>query len=746
MNDLSENVLEERIQGAVTLLGTAAELDEVLPKFLGLVANAVGAKGLLLLEFAHDGSHSLRCRAAHGIASASVPNLPIALTRQLRFRNQPAIDLSEVLRGGLLEDVRTATQTSCGSIFALALDTGSRSHGLLLALPEAECAISAEEFAALKQMAQRVSIAIDHERVYAELEESERRYALAARGANGGLWDWDTTQDLIKFSARWCSLLGIERSGMSGTLHTWINRVHPEDREEVEDALEAHLSGENDPLQVEHRLLHENGSYRWMVTRAFAVRAPNGTATRVVGSTTDISAEKAAFRQLLHDAYHDSLSGLPNRALFMERLEELIAQYRAGNGPPLSVMTVRLNRFPTFFDTLGYTAADLLLVRAAARLGDVGPDGTVVARLHGDAFALLVPGNQEFAEDMAGQVHKSFYEPINVQGLDVPISVSIGISHCRDENMTSSTLLQNAHSAVRAARNAGNGVTRVFDTDLHERARMRLQLEVELRQATEENALQVHYQPIFDLKTEEIIGCEALARWNHPVHGPISPDLFIPLAEDMGLIETLGTWVLRKACSAARDWQDVLPAPLAVSVNLAPEQFLSGRLVSIVNKVLEETGLDPKLLKLEITERTIFEEQQTGRDSLNELRDLGVQLVIDDFGSGYSSLEYLIRFQVDEIKLDRTFIEGLVGAPQNQKVVHAMVSMAHNLGLRVTAEGVEKEEQKLLLQGLQCNYGQGFLLTPALPSGQFLALVQGLPPENTETQSHSERHLTLAKN
>jgi EAL domain-containing protein (putative c-di-GMP-specific phosphodiesterase class I) len=387
-----------------------------------------------------------------------------------------------------------------------------------------------------------------------------------------------------------------------------------------------------------------------------------------------------------------------------------------------------------------------LLVRAAARVRATLPEGTMMARLHGDGFAILIDEGETQSVAFAQRIHEAFSSPIAIRGLDIPVSLSIGIAECKGESVTSGTLLRDAHSAVRAASSHGASDTRVFDAELHERSRMQLQLEAALREATHQNALEVYYQPICEMGTGKIVGCEALSRWNHPLHGPISPDLFIPLAEDTGLIETLGTWVLREACETAATWARDQLEEISVSVNIAPQQFLSGHLPELIRTVLEETQFPPQLLKLEITERSVFEERQTERDSLQAIRDLGVRLVIDDFGTGYSSFEYLTKLAVDEIKLDRTFIDKLDEDTQLQKVVHAMVNLAHNLGLKVTAEGIESEEQLLLLRGLQCDYGQGYLLNAARPAEEFSRLLGNNPPDDPDTSDiKSPPRLTLAK-
>lgn len=737
----------EVVRPASSLLGTSLDLDRVLPEFIQNAMGEIEADALVVLVENRDRSQALACRFETGLGTCAEAwkEIPNRLNRRVSEAKgrwlMTAIDESPLARQGLLPDVGLFRQALLTSLY-----TGTRSLGVFVALRRSGTEFSPKEIEHSTDLAHRLAVAIDHERVYEELAASERRYNLATKGALGGLWDWDVIQGKVQFSSRWCTLLGMNRGAFTGTADDWLSRVHPEDLEVVQGAIDAHLSGETEELVLEHRLLHENGGYRWMLARGFPVRDSTKKAIRIVGSHTDISAKKAAFRQLLHDAYHDSLTGLPNRSLFMDRLEENLMSRLANPKVIFSVMTVRINRFPNFFDTLGYSPTDQLLVRATARVRTALPEGTMMARLHGDGFALLLQEGEEVAAELANRVHEAFYEPIAIRGLDIPVSLSIGIAECKGDAVTSGTLLRDAHSAVRSAGTMRDGNTRIFDSELFERSRMQLQLEAELRQAADSKALQVYYQPIFDLASSEIIGCEALARWNHPVHGPISPDLFIPLAEDTGLIDTLGTWVLQEACLQTSKWRKELNTDIKVSVNIAPQQFLSGHLTNLVATCLENANLPPNMLKLEITERSIFEERQTGSSSLQGLRDLGVSLVIDDFGTGYSSFEYLIRLEVDELKLDRTFIERLDSDVQLQKVVHAMVTLAHNLGLGVTAEGVENEEQRLLLRGLQCDYAQGFLLSKALPATEFAALMGGrASPPNSENLSTQKAVLTLAK-
>ncbi|HEY9859025.1 MAG TPA: EAL domain-containing protein [Candidatus Obscuribacterales bacterium] len=544
------------------------------------------------------------------------------------------------------------------------------------------------------------------------LRESQERYALAVEGANDGLWDWNLKTNEIYFSPRWKSMLGYHEREIGSDPEEWFNRVHPEDVERLKAQIGLHLEGFSPHFESEHRMQHQDGSYRWMLSRGLAVRDGDHKVARMAGSQTDVTERKQVEEQLLHDAFHDVLTGLPNRALFIDRLGLAIERSKRPGSNLFAVLFLDLDRFKVINDSLGHMIGDQLLIAIARRLEACLRGGDTVARLGGDEFTILLEDIVDIhdATRIANRIHQALLSPFNLQGQEVFTSVSIGIALSETGYDWPEDLLRDADTAMYRAKSLGRACHEVFDRTMHLRAVELLHLETDLRRAIERQELQLYYQPIVSLTTGKIHGFEALIRWQHPERGLISPAEFIPVAEETGLIVPIGLWVLREACQQTQKWQKQFSDnfPLTISVNLSGKQFSQPDLIEQIEQILQATSLDARSLKLEITESVMMENAESAAKMLLKLKALGVQLHIDDFGTGYSSLSYLHRFPIDQLKIDCSFVKRMGVDDESAEIVRAIVTLAHNLGMHVTAEGVETAEQLMHLRTLECEYGQGY--------------------------------------
>ncbi len=560
------------------------------------------------------------------------------------------------------------------------------------------------------------------------LRESEVRYSLTARGTNDGLWDWNLNTNEIYFSTRWKSMLAYEESEISTHPDEWLKRVHPEDRTKLETALKAHCQGETSHFEQEYRILHRDGTYRWVLSRGMAVYDAEGRASRIAGSQTDITEGKVA----------DPLTGLPNRILFTDRLEGAIAHFHQDPNFKYAVLFLDLDRFKVINDSLGHLIGDQLLIRVAQRLLDCmkDPNGSgkypyphAVARLGGDEFAILLEGiaTPDDAVRIADRVQKALSVPLRLDGHEVFTNASIGITMGGPDVHRPEDLLRDADTAMYSAKARGKGRSEIFDVAMRIQATSRLRTEAELRQALEQQEFRVFYQPIQALETGRLIGFEALIRWMHPRQGLLNPSEFIPIAEEIGLMKTISWWTLREACRQMSYWNRVYRTdpPLTVSVNLSPKQFLQPDLFSHIEQALLETGMKPSCLKLEITENMLIDNPDATLVVLDKLRQMGIQISIDDFGTGYSSLNSLQRFPIDTLKIDRSFVSRMSAAEKNYEIVHVIVSLARTLGMSIIAEGIETTEQRGLLRTLGCEFGQGFLFSEPVEPKKIEAMLIG---------------------
>jgi diguanylate cyclase (GGDEF)-like protein len=458
-------------------------------------------------------------------------------------------------------------------------------------------------------------------------------------------------------------------------------------------------------------MLCATGELLWVSTRGALVRDGGGRVVRMAGSMSDISARKRAEEQLLHDAFHDGLTGLANRNLFLDRLGVALSSLQRDSRASFAVLFLDLDRFKTVNDSLGHPVGDRLLVAIARRLEQLMRPSDTVARLGGDEFAMLAHGVREGAEaaHIAQRVQERLADPFVIDGQDVFVTASIGISLPDLAGASADGLLRDADLAMYRAKATGPGQYEVFDLELHRAAVQLLKLETELRRGVASGDFVMHYQPIVSLTSGRIAGFEALTRWQHPERGLVAPAHFIALAEETGLVVPLGWLVLERACSQACAWQERFPAdpPYFMSVNVSGKLFGQDGAVEQLLRILEASRLPPESLRLEVTESVVLHHGEEVMRRLRLLRDFGVQLSIDDFGTGYSSLSYLQRFRYDELKIDRSFVRD-IDVDDSRAIVETILSLASHLGIGVVAEGVETEAQLSRLRDLGCPHGQGF--------------------------------------
>lgn len=450
------------------------------------------------------------------------------------------------------------------------------------------------------------------------------------------------------------------------------------------------------------------------VERALGYRALREAKRRYEADLEELVRRRTA--ELDHVSLHDAVTGLSNRALFEDHLNRALASAQSGRHP-LALILCDLDRFKQINDTLGYQSGDCLLRNVAERLSACAREDDVMARIGGDEFASLVirMNSPEDAVEIVRQIQEALKPPFELDGHELFVTASVGISLYPNDGQDSQTLLKNATAALyRAQRQGGDGY-QFYTADMNEKALRRLTLENRLRRAVEREELVVFYQPKIDIHANRIVGMEALVRWQSPELGLVSPAEFIPLAEDSGLIVPVGEWVLRAACAQNRLWQDVGLSRLRVAVNISARQFQQQNLSVKISQILDETGLDPHCLELELTESSIMQSADSATRTLGELRETGIEISIDDFGTGYSSLGYLKRLPVDTLKIDQSFVREMTTEPDSAAIVQAIITLAHNLRLKVIAEGVETEEQLRFLHLLRCDQAQGYLLASLYP-------------------------------
>lgn len=557
----------------------------------------------------------------------------------------------------------------------------------------------------------RIDTQLSHRRMKMALQESEERYALALAGANDGLWDWDLRTDKMYYSARWKAMLGLtEDEPILNTPEEWFGRVHPNDLKALKESIERHLEDGDLHFECEYRILHQSGSYRWALSRGMAVRDAKGEVYRMAGSQTDITNRKV----------YDPLTGLPNRILFMDRLAHSLRRFKRHREYDFAVLLLDLDRFKIVNDSLGHHIGDKLLIELAQRLNLCVRDGDTVARFGGDEFTILLDEITDVSDAtrVAERIQEALQSPFILDGHEVFTSASVGIALSATGYEIPNDVVRDADTAMNRAKALGKARHEMFDRAMHTQSSRRLQLETDLRRAVEREEFEVFYQAIVDLADEMIIGFEALVRWTHPERGRVFPDEFVGIAEETGLILPIDRYVMREACRQTKEWQEKF-GPLSISVNLSAKQFALRDIVYVIDSVLQDTGLAPTDLKLEITESALMDNQDSAAEIFHEIKKRNVQLGLDDFGTGYSSLSYLHRFPLDTLKIDRSFVSRMNESPgEHEAIVRTIVNLAQNLKFKTVAEGIETIDQLHSLQALDCLYGQGYYFSKPMPAAE----------------------------
>jgi len=538
------------------------------------------------------------------------------------------------------------------------------------------------------------------------LREAEERYALAVKGSNNGIWDWDLRSGKVYYSERWKQMLGWDESAVGDQLEDWFRWVHPSDARDLRRDLDGYVEAGEGLFEAEHRMRHADGTWRWVLTCGAAVRSESGVALRVAGSTSDVTDGKLV----------DALTGLPNRLAIVERLDRLIARRKEDASREFALLFMDLDRFKLINDSLGHLKGDHLLLGVSRRLANALEQQLDVAgcvgRLGGDEFVIVLDdaATAEVAVRMAQAVIEEMKAPMHIDGGLIFTSTSIGIAHSGTGMRSTEDALRNADTAMYQAKAESHGKYRLFDGSMHARAIQRLELETDLRQALEAGEFVLHYQPQVNLRTGRLAGFEALVRWNHPRRGLLAPVEFIRIAEENRLILPLGRWVLENGCRQLAAWSREEPAAseLTMSINLSALQFNDQGLIAGVAAILEETGLPPARLHLEVTESMVADDPEVAQSILHALSEMGIGLEVDDFGTGYSCLSQLHQLPFDTLKVDRSFVQAMDREVDGRKVVESIVTLSANLGINVIAEGIETAEHWQQLARMGCELGQGY--------------------------------------
>jgi diguanylate cyclase (GGDEF)-like protein/PAS domain S-box-containing protein len=562
------------------------------------------------------------------------------------------------------------------------------------------------------------------EKKLAELavREAEERYALAVRGSNNGIWDWDLRTGHVYYAPRWKQMFGLGLHDEILSIEDWFGRIHSEDAPGIRSTLRSYVQEGQDLFEAEHRIRHADGTWRWVLVSGAAVRGADGRAVRIAGSKTDITSGKLA----------DPLTGLPNRLSLLEVLDSWNDRLRENSSRQFAILFLDLDRFKLVNDSLGHLKGDHLLLgvslRLSAALQSISQTDGLVARLGGDEFVILLDTTHsaEAPVLLARAVIASMEPAFHLDGSLVFVTASIGIAHSTSIPVSSESLLRDADTAMYHAKAAGRGRYAIFDSSMHARAVARLGMETDLRRAVENQEFILYFQPQVDLRTGVLSGFEALVRWQHPRRGLVQPSDFIPVAEENGLILPLGRWVLEEGCRQLAEWDRVFPPcrDLSISINLSARQFTDPTLAAEVARVLRETGLTPNRLHLEVTESMLADDPEIARAILVQLSAMGVALEVDDFGTGYSCLGQLNQLPFDTLKIDRSFLRALDLDSDGHKMIDSIATLAGSLGINVVAEGVETAAHWSYLSLLGCQYGQGYYFSRPVDAAAALQLAE----------------------
>ena len=564
---------------------------------------------------------------------------------------------------------------------------------------------------------------------YGAMPSEQQSRSLAIDGAGAAVWEWNGRRDEIKVSPIVEASLGLTAGELSNKVDEFVKHVHTADRERFRLMLWTVQERAGGKIRVDFRMRHADNSYRWFELEAASVETHDRRSVRCVGLMRDVTDAKRAHERLLHDAVHDSITGLPNRELFLDRLSVAVLRARTEAAVRPTVIFIDIDKFKSVNNLFGLLVGDSLLLTVARRLQrHLGPHDTL-ARVGGDQFAMLLVPEQEPAAlaSLAERVRRSLRSPIRIANQEIVLTGSLGIAVYDGEEASQIDLLKEAEMAMYRAKRGGADRIEIFRPEMRGERDDRVQVESDLRKALERGEIRVLYQPIVYLPTEELAGFEALVRWEHPVHGIINPAEFIPVAEESDLIIRLGSYVLMRAAREVVRWQKELPRSemeLFVSVNVSSRQLFRQDLIQEIRHVLGRAALPKGSIRLEVTESLVMENPERAGEVLGLLRSAGAELALDDFGTGYSSLAYLQRFPFDTIKIDRAIVQSSgSGDSAGAAIVRSLVALGHELGKKIVAEGVEEQEEVAFLRSLGCEYAQGFYYGEAMPEREVVNLL-----------------------
>lgn len=570
-----------------------------------------------------------------------------------------------------------------------------------------------------------------------EFNSSEQRWMLALESTGDGLWDWYVPESRIVYSDRWKSMLGFQSDEFDHSPESWHQRIHEEDYPAAMTVLQQVLKGERDHYEMEYRMACKDGTWKWVFDRGMVFRRDEqGMSTRLLGTLADITKIKQSEEAIWQYANVDTLTGLPNRRMFFDRLDQELRLVKR-NSHKIAIIFLDLDRFKEVNDSQGHDQGDRLLQEAGHRLIKCVDDSGLVARLGGDEFVLMLSdAHAGYVEDIAQKVLDSLSEPFKLEHTHAYVAASLGIAIFPDDAGNKEDLMKRVDQAMYASKQKGGNCFTYFTPRMQEHAEVRMQLSHDLRMAINGQQFFLEYQPVVNLQTNAVLKAEALIRWQHPVKGVIPPMEFINIAEDTFLIVPIGEWVFKTAIEQCREWRESLHPGFQVAVNKSPVQFATEhkRHNDWLKQMLYGDN-DGNMVVVEITERLLLDASTQVSERLAEYQKAGVQVALDDFGTGYSALSYLKKFAIDYVKIDRSFVRELGTSSQDEALCRAIIMMAHSLGMQVVAEGIENQQQLDILRTMGCDFGQGFYFSRPLRPADFVRW----------SQDWQQAHLALSR-
>jgi diguanylate cyclase (GGDEF)-like protein/PAS domain S-box-containing protein len=646
------------------------------------------------------------------VARAKCAEMAVSLTRELA----PDLLIIDMMLMGESDGIETAARIRAFSNIPIILIFSSANEQTI-----ARARLTAPSACLIKpigesQLHLAVQMALSNYQLEEKLRKSEERYRLATDATNDGIWDWDLKTDEIYYSPRWKAMLGYNEDEIWTSPKEWLKRIHTDDMKQFQGDLASNINGTSQQLECEYRMKHSSGRNVWIFTRGLIFRDKNGIAYRIAGSQTDITTRKMEEERLNYDALHDTLTGLPNRVLFMDRLAFRLERTKRHSNELFGVLYLDLDRFKVVNDSLGHSAGDQLLITIATRIQQCLRPEDTVSRLSGDEFAILLNDVQNVNDAVlvSDRIRSSLFATTVLGSIERSPTASIGIAMFNKNYEKPEEILRDADLAMYRAKTLGRNQHQIFDSSMLSGAVALLQMEGDLKHAVAHKEWQVLYQPIVSVKTGKTIGVEALLRWQHPQRGTIMPLDFLTIAEDTGYIVPIGEHVLREACLNVKAWRDAGQSGLWVAVNMSARQFHDQYLVGKIAHILADTNLAGDGLRLEVTEGVAMFDFEYTIKILKELEKLGVYALLDDFGTGYSSLNYLKLFPLTVLKIDQSFIQDIQVNKNSEAITLAVIAMARSLNLEVVAEGVENIEQLDFLRSMFCDNVQGFFFSHPL--------------------------------